>query len=66
MTKIEVISQNLQKTGFLAKNDHLGEDFRKFSAKTNDKSYKSKTLKKLDFCQKWQFFNILWPKNPQF
>ena len=44
---------------------HLGEDFRKFTAKTNDKnwSYQSKTLKKLDF---WPFFDTSWPKNPQF
>ena len=47
---------------------YLGEDFRKFSAKTNDKnwSYKSKTFKKLDFWQKWPFFDNFWPKNPQF
>ena len=94
-TKIEVISQNLQKTGFLAKNchfltlfgqknpqfwifpwvpllthasKHLGEDFRKFSAKTNDKnwSYKPKTFKKLDFWQKWPFFDSFWPKMANF
>ena len=43
---------------------HLGEDFRKFSAKSNDKnwSYKSKTFKKLDFWQKWLFFDSFWSK----
>ena len=47
---------------------HLGEDFRKFSAKTNDKnwSYKSKTFKKLDFCQKLPFFDSFWPKMANF
>ena len=43
---------------------HSEEDFRKFSAKTNDKnwSYKTKTFKKLDFWQKWPFFDSFWPK----
>ena len=43
---------------------HLGEDFRKFSAKTNVKiwSYKSKTFKILDFWPKWPFFDSFWPK----
>ena len=47
---------------------HLGEDFRKFSAKTNDKnwSYQSKTFKKLDFWQKWPFFDGFWPKMTNF
>ena len=44
---------------------HSREDFRKFLAKANDKilSYLAKTFKKLDFCQKWQFFR---QKNPGF
>ena len=96
ITKIEVISRNLQKTGFLAKNDHFltlfgqknpqfwifpqipllahasrhtGEDFRKFSAKTNDKnlSYKSKTLKKTGFLSKIAiFWYFLAEKIPNF
>ena len=91
MTKIEVISQNLQKTKklpffdtFWPKNPqfwifplvrllthasrHLGEDFRKFSAKTNDKnwSYYSKTFKKLGFWQKWPFFDSFGPKMVNF
>ena len=43
---------------------HLGEDFKKFSAKTNDKnwSYQSKTFKKLDFLQKMTIFDTFWPK----
>ena len=43
---------------------HIGEDFRKFWAKTNDKnwSYQSKTFKKLDFCQKWQFLTLFCQK----
>ena len=47
---------------------NLGEDFRKFSAKTNDKiwSYQSKTFKKLDFWPKWQFFDSFWPKMTNF
>ena len=38
---------------------YLGEDFRKFSAKTNDKKLKLlvKTFKKLDF---WQKITIFW------
>ena len=47
---------------------HLGEDFRKFWAKTNDKisSYKSKTFKKLDFWPKCPFFDSFWPKMANF
>ena len=48
---------------------HLGEDFRKFSAKTNDKNwtYKSKTFKKLDFLQKMAiFWHFLAKKIPNF
>ena len=47
---------------------HLGEDFGKFSAKTNDNnwSYKSKTFKKLDFWQKWPFLTLFGQKNPPF
>ena len=47
---------------------HIGEDFRKFSAKTNDKKwiYQSKSFKKLDFSQKWQFFDSFWPKTANF
>ena len=37
---------------------HSNEDFRKFSAKANDKilSYRAKIFKKLNFCQKCQYF----------
>ena len=43
---------------------YLGEDFTKFSAKSNDKnwSYMSKTIKTCDFWQKWPFFDTFWPK----
>ena len=43
---------------------HLGEDFRKFSAKTNDENWSNlpKTFKKLDFWQKWPFFDSFWSK----
>ena len=42
---------------------HLGEGFRKFSAKSNDKiwSYKRKTFKKWHFWPKWPFFDSFWP-----
>ena len=47
---------------------HLGEGFRRFLAETNDKkwSYKLKTFKKLDFWQKWPFFDSFWPKMANF
>ena len=46
---------------------HLGEDFRKFSAKTNDKnwSYKSKTLKNWIFGKNGHFSTLFGQKNPQ-
>ena len=47
---------------------HLEEDFRKFSAKTNDKnwSYHSKTFKKLYFSKNGHFLTVFGQKNPQF
>ena len=47
---------------------HLGEDFRKFSAKTNEKKLKLlvNNLQKLDLWKKWRFFDTFWPKNSQF
>ena len=43
---------------------HLGEDFRNFSAKSNDKIqiYQQKTFKKWHFWPKWPFFDSFWPK----
>ena len=47
---------------------HIGEDFRKFSAKTNDENwnYQSKTFKKLDFWQNGHFLRVFGQKIPNF
>ena len=46
---------------------HLGEYYRKFSAKTSDQKLKLlvKTFKNWIFGKKWPFFDTFWPKNPQ-
>ena len=52
--KTLILNFSTQVTALTHPRSHLGEDFRKFLAKANDKilRYLAKTFKKLDFCRK--------------